>query len=252
MTTDRQAFIVSAVLHAAALGLVAAVVFIKPFKPKEDLVVLELVALPEDAPPAPQAPAPAIDQPVFDQPNERPLPEIAIPEPPPPRPPTPRPEPPPPQPAPEPPKPKLMTMDDFKRSHGLPDQVRRETPRSAPQPAPRINSNQITQNLDKLLEIDPSATPSSEASPLIAQYQARLVQAIELRWSKPAAGTGNEWAEVRFQVGKNGAISNLRIVRHDGPESFVASIKRAIENTPGVGPRPNGWNGDMVITFRLR
>ncbi|MGE9295544.1 MAG: energy transducer TonB [Puniceicoccales bacterium] len=272
MTNDRQAFIASAVLHVAALGLVAAFVFIKPFKPKEQPVVLELVTLPDDPQPAPTPPTPRpnLDQPDFTPPPTRALPKINIPEPepepaptPPPPEPTPEPKPEPrvepkpkpepapkPTPKPEPPKPKTMSIDDFKKSHGLPDQVRRDQPRQSNAPAPRIDTSNITKNLNSL-SIKPSTSTAAKSSPLIAQYQARLVQAVELRWNKPPAGTGREWAEVSFQVSKNGTISNVRILKSNGPDAFITSIRQAIQDTPSIGPRPDGWNGEMTITFRL-
>lgn len=254
MTTDRQAFIASIALHGAALGLLAAFIFITPFPPEEQPVVLELVVLPDANPPTP-APAPELPslvQPEIAETPPRPLPDISIPEPEPAPTPAPAPQPEPVAETPPPPQPRLMSMDDFRRQHDLPDQAKPRVPPRPATPAPRIDTSRVTANLSKLLTVSPAPANATTASPQLIAYQQRLVQAIELRWNKPTSGSGDEWAEARFSVGPDGRISNVRIIRSNGPAVFVDSVKNAITSATSVGPRPAGWSGDMTITFRLR
>ncbi|MEO0796957.1 MAG: energy transducer TonB [Verrucomicrobiota bacterium] len=269
MRDNKQAFIASTVLHIVALGVVAGFILVKPKEPEQP-VVLELVVLPEEndtpTPPTPE-PVTEFTPPQIEEVQPRKLPDVNIPEPEPePPPPEPEPEPelveetppPPPEPKPEPKKPepkpekpKVQKMDinQFRKKHGLPDQVKRTQPK--PQVTThKIDTSKINQDLQKVQTL--SYTSSAKAStPQIAAYEKRLVQAIELRWNKPTAGSGDEWAQVKFTVAANGTISNIRVLKSQGPASFVASIKAAIQSTSSIGPRPKGWNGEMTIIFRL-
>ncbi|WP_309381576.1 TonB C-terminal domain-containing protein [Cerasicoccus frondis] len=271
MTNQRKATIVSVALHCAAVLLLAAFIFIDPLRAEDKPVEFELVTLPPDAQ-QPETPTPQPPQPRLDQPDVRPsqinLPEIDIPEPEPePQPPPPAPKPPEPvvtpkpepvtppkpvekpkaEPKPEPPKPKMMSLADFDRKND-----RRETPQQRPTQRATTEAPKI--NTDINIKVPTTVTPSPAAanSSLVASYQQRLRNAIELNWDRPASGSGSENAVIQFRVFSNGSIGEVKILNSKGPSTFVESVRQAVITQVSIGPRPQGWDGLMSITFRLR
>ncbi|WP_309396379.1 TonB C-terminal domain-containing protein [Cerasicoccus maritimus] len=265
MTNNRQAFIASVVLHSIAIGVLALFIFIDPLRAEEKPIVLELVSLPDETP-APDAPTPptpttpTVEEFKVSESQHRKLPDINIPEPQPEAPP-PAPKPPEPvvtpkpiekpkpkaEPKPEPPKPKMTSFKDFQKNHDMrPSTPTPPKPRSSTV-APQIKTNKIS--------IQPSQiAPSTAAanSSVVASYQKRLRDAIELNWDRPVSGSGNEYTEIRFRVFSNGSIGEIKIVRSNGPSAFVSSVRTAVATQVSIGARPQGWDGLMTITFRLR
>ncbi|WP_269542110.1 TonB C-terminal domain-containing protein [Cerasicoccus fimbriatus] len=239
MTNQRQAFITSVVLHCTAIGLLALFIFIDPLRAEEQPVVLELVTLPDETPQpeSPQPPQPVLEQPQVRQIQDRQLPDVNIPEP--------KVEPKP-TPKPEPPKPKMMSLADFDKK------VDRRDATPTP-PKPRSTAVAPSVNTNIKIDVPTTVAPSNAAanSSLVENYKTRLRNAIELSWNRPV-DIGNTWAEFQFYVYPNGSIGKIEVKRSNASPAFIESIRKLLESQTPIGPTPQGWQGNMTITFRLR
>lgn len=71
-------------------------------------------------------------------------------------------------------------------------------------------------------------------------YIDQMLALIRAQWVRPPLGGGIE-ASVHFTVGRNGEISDVRIVQSSGYSSFDLAGLRAVQSASPLPPLPNGY-----------
>ncbi len=79
-----------------------------------------------------------------------------------------------------------------------------------------------------------------------------MLALIRAQWVRPPLGGGIE-ASVHFQIGRNGEISDLRIVQSSGYSSFDLAGMRAVQSASPLPPLPSGYKqGSLGVTLIIR
>jgi periplasmic protein TonB len=244
----RLVLIVSVVLHAAGVGLLAFAPSLS-FRMREERVFVQVLdAMPAPPSPAPPAPAPA---------PEPPAPEPPPPEPP--APPPPAPEPPAPEPpAPEPPK---QMIDEAVVIPAVPRTKPRDRPKPPkPEPTPEppkqaekprtpppSASDLIAAMRSKVSESQSppapgQAGPQGTLDPEMASYQQRLLACFYSKWTGVQAYARRKDLIVEFEVRvtSEGAVRSVDKVRASGEVFLDQSAERAIQRCAPFPPPPRG------------
>jgi TonB family protein len=252
-----DAWILSAVFHAAIVGLVVALTWWLKRAPEINPMVFELVEFSgETITPAgenvPPAPAVKFTQPKT-APAPRPKPEAQKPAPtkqPPPKPPPTKAT----TAAKTPPKTepkKTMSYEEFAKQQAKTlEKNANPTPRQTK--VPRIDSKAITSELQQYARagVKDGSMSAAQATELDA-YIARLITALRMAHEKPAGLSELLKAKVSFYVAKDGTLSAVRIVSSSGDPDFDRSVTDAFKAVRSIGPVPGGKAYTWEITFRM-
>lgn len=271
MSPSRTGLVISALLHAALVGL-GLYFWLKPTPQpddrKETVVPVALAAFEPTAAPKPTAPPPAQEAPASPTPASEPKPQ-----------PKPQPEPPAPLPATKP-EPKLKQHSERKPTpppkpihHPAPQKatepkrpLAQETPRPPskdPSPAPAAPPDRIPTKTDESASAHsqtPTRLTSSEHDNLMMRYQSALAEAIEREKFYPSlARRLNQEGIIRvgFTVLADGSITNIHLVE---PSAATALNRGAIEAIKRVGqfkPIPPALNMQSMelnisLIYKLR
>ncbi|MEI8359315.1 MAG: energy transducer TonB [Deltaproteobacteria bacterium] len=83
-------------------------------------------------------------------------------------------------------------------------------------------------------------------------YYNQMIARIRAAWAWP--GTNNRLAvKVHFRIAEGGTISDLRLTRASGDESYDASVLRAVRAVSPLGPPPPAHRADfsdVELTFQ--
>jgi TonB family protein len=75
-------------------------------------------------------------------------------------------------------------------------------------------------------------------------YLDRLLSLIDAQWQRP--NMGEVKAVIHFQIGKDGSISDLRVVESSGYNSFDFAALRAVQSAAPFPPLPRGYKSDSL------
>lgn len=254
-----DAWVMSAVFHAAVVGMVVALTWWLNRAPEINPMVFELVEF-SDSTVAPEgdSPAPAVN---FNRPRVRP---VQQPRPPPPQQPPqqpaarqPAPKPPPAKattPAKAPPKaePKrTMSYEEFARQQARALE-RNANPAPRQTKVPRIDSKAITSELQQYARagVKDGSLSAAQATELDA-YIARLITALRMAHVKPEGLSELLKAKVSFYVAQDGTLSAVRVIDSSGDPDFDRSVLAAFRAVRSIGPVPGGKAYTWEITFRM-
>ncbi|HEY5550531.1 MAG TPA: TonB family protein [Opitutaceae bacterium] len=253
-----DAWILSAVFHAAVVGMVVALTWWLNRAPEINPMVFELVEFSgETVAPAGEstAPAPAVK---FAPPKTAPVqrPKIEPQKPPPPKPP-PSKQPPPKQattPAKTPPKtePKTtITYEEFAKQQAK-TLERNANPAPRTTKVPRIDTKAITSELQQYARagVKDGSMSAAQATALDA-YIARLITALRMAHVKPDGLSELLKAKVSFYVAQDGTLSAVRIITSSGDADFDRSVLDAFRAVRSIGSVPGGKAYTWELTFRM-
>jgi TonB family protein len=75
-------------------------------------------------------------------------------------------------------------------------------------------------------------------------YLDRLLSLIDAQWQRP--NMGEVKAVIHFQIGKDGAISDLRLTESSGYNPFDFAALRAVQSAAPCPPLPRGYKNDSL------
>jgi TonB family protein len=275
--SSKRAFVLASVVHLGFALLVLLLTLWRPPERETKPVVFELVAAPASVAPAvPQAevvpvsfnidlpppPPPPVVRPRPPEPTPPPPPpptpprvETPRPAPPPPPPLKPEPRPTPPPPPPPPPQ-ERVTIDQFRQTNPARPQPQPPRPTPAPtQPVPRIDTTQITRELNAAITSSQQQAQVNQASSAdqaaLSSYFDRIKAAVRGAWAKPHGLHDQLKVEVRFDVSATGVISNVAVARSSGNSIFDQSVLEAFSRVGSVGPSPDRRPYSLRLDFRM-
>ncbi len=246
----RRALLVSAALHAAG-----GVLFWAATSRAEPLPELRVYAVDIVSPPPQELGE-------FDPIPGAPPEPIAEPEP--------EPTPPEPEPEPEPPPPKAEPAPAPKARREEPKpEPKKETPPKSP---PR--KEEPKKEEPKPAASEPKTTPSRGANPDPSSpggedldvkiegarfadpaYLANIQRQINRYFRRPSASR-SDVAEVQFYIDRNGAVSEIEVIRHSGSFAFRVAAMEAVEQAginKAFGPLPREYSADrLLVSFYFR
>jgi protein TonB len=76
-------------------------------------------------------------------------------------------------------------------------------------------------------------------------YIDQLLGAIDARWERPTLG-GDVRAVIAFRIGRDGAVSDLRVAESSGYNSFDLAALRAVMNAAPFPPLPRAYRHDSL------
>lgn len=249
-TDQRQAWIVSLLLHGGGLLFLLLMILVQSIQRKPPEHVFEIVESVQVADIRNQEPTPSpMESELETNPN---LPEFEPLLEPPPRPrveiPQPQPQP---QAEPEPePQPELITAEEFRRQFGEPRPQTRPVERPRLE-VPRINTDRLQESLETLV-VSTSSQQVSSMNPAsqdaLSNYISALRSRINAVWEKPE-GYGGSIREVVvvFNVAPDGTIDRVRLERGSQRDLFARSVLNAFQRVTPVGQTP----GNQSYTFRM-
>jgi len=182
-------------------------------------------------------------------PKPQPAPEAAA-EPPAPEPepakPDPEPEPvPPPEPAPALPVPAKPQPAAERRAATAPAP---EAPPSEAPPAPQGSPQGSAQGAQTGAAVAGLDNPDFT----YGYYVDQMLALIRAQWQRPPLGGGIE-ATVHFQIGRDGAVTEIRILGSSGYSSFDLSGLRAVQAASPLPPLPKSYRQDSLgVTLIIR
>lgn len=273
-----SAFLLSFTLHTIVVALLLIFTYVIHRQVKESPKVFELVAGEGDNYAATEAPPPSAPDTIkFDLPDQpapvlRPDPPVIEPAPIEPSPVepviTPAPEPAPPKkvvPKPEPkpkpksvpkkvtPPPKPMTKAEFDKLH-----ANQRNPASKAPAKPHsikvksIDANSFANVSSKTVTGAGGKALSREEGNLLDGYIALLLQRLRAAHEKPSGLSDLLQTKVRFNIGSNGVLSDVRVVTSSGSAEFDQSVLNAFRKVRTIGPPPNGKSDVWTVTFKMR
>jgi TonB family protein len=256
--STRRAFTWSALIHAAALGLL----FLWPlldwiFPPKPQAHVFEMVeiqhkqqentAKPTKTPPPthaftlpkiPEITKPSI-QPEHKLPSPKPVPAIT-----PPQKDTPTAK----------PASQKITADQFFKNN---PKKTTQTPVTTTQnrnPTPTIDAKRYSQELSNRLEsaIDaPINNPANQSA--LTAYQIRVRELLNAAFERPTGLPQRQYeAIVQFSVSASGQIRSYDFIKSSGNNVFDQHVKNVFQRVTQVPSTPDGKPYTLQITFRLK
>ncbi|KXU35995.1 hypothetical protein AXK11_04770 [Cephaloticoccus primus] len=158
-----------------------------------------------------------------------------------------------PKPAPKP-EPKPMTKAEFDRLHGNkpnPTAVKPGNARAAPPRVRQISTRGIVGGSASVSTGAGGTALSRAESDLLDAYISLLRQRLRAAHSKPAGLSDQLQTKVRFAIGADGTLSNLRIITSSGSREFDESVLAAFRKVRSIGPTPNGKSDTWELTFKL-
>jgi TonB family protein len=267
---SKRAFVMASLVHVAFALLVLTFTLWRPPERKPKPIVFELVAPPAPGaevaeaevvpvafnftPPEPPPPPPPRPRPVEPPPAPTPPPPPPTPPPPPPRPtPAPAPKPPPPK----PPEPEKIAFDQFRQQNPQrPTPPRPQpTPAPAPAPVPRIDTTQITRDLNATITSPRQQAQASQQSAsdqaALQSYFERIKAAVRGAWAKPHGLHDQLRVEIRFDVRAAGVISGFSVASSSGNSIFDQSVLDAFARVGSVGAPPDRKPYSLRLEFRM-
>ncbi len=225
----RLGFVVSALLHAVAIGL-----FWVAASTADQAPTLRVYAVDIVSPPPQESGEPTIDPAVQPVPEEEPTPE-------PPQPeeeevaPEPEPEPSPPaRPTTEPePKPKPKPAE--------PEPAEKESTGARPDPT-STGGEDLNVHTEGMEFVDPS-------------YLANIQRQLN-RYFRPPSDARNDEAEILFRINRNGSVSGIEVLSSSGSVRFRLAAMEAVEQAglnKAFGPLPTAYPADQLpVSFYFR
>lgn len=171
---------------------------------------------------------------------------------PPPPPPPPRPEPTPPAPPPPAatPEPDVPVLPTKKPEPEVPKPATKPPPprRITPPPPPPAPTRRRGSPFGKALGSTSENTAIGVEDPNFTYgwYLDRVTALIRQTWTRPAVGSEIEQAIFNFRIGRDGAITGLRLIESSGSEVFDRAAQRAVEAASPLPPLPKGYKKDSL------
>ena len=150
------------------------------------------------------------------------------------------------------PKPRKMTKAEF-------DKLNPNKRKPSSKPAkPRtikvrsIDANSFASVFSKTLTGAGGKALTTEEGNLLDGYKKLLLQRLSSAHQKPQGLSDLLKAEVSFNIGADGALSSVEIVRSSGSTEFDQSVLRAFKKVRTIGRTPTGKSYVWIVTFRMR
>jgi periplasmic protein TonB len=258
----RLAFLISALVHAAVIGVLYAAASSAAQLPQLRVYAVDIVSPPPQAagewtpeqPPAEEVPEAEPEAEPAPEPEPEPTPPAPVPPRPEPTPaqrPTPTPVPPRTEPTPaQRPTPAPATPRPATPAQPAPTPPR-ETPPAARPPQPSTGqrpdpSSPGGEDLDVRIEGARFADPA---------YLANIQRQINRYFRRPS-GAQSDVAEVQFYINRDGSVSEIELVRHTGSFAFRSAAMEAVEQAGlnrAFGPLPRAYPADrLLVSFYFR
>jgi outer membrane biosynthesis protein TonB len=242
----RFAFLISAVVHAAVVGVLYVTASSAAQLPQLRVYAVDIVSPPPQSAGEWTPEQPPVDETPEAEPEVETAPEPEPPQPTPPEPVPPRTEPTPaqrPTPAPETPRPATPERAAPTPPRETPPPARPPQPSTGQRPDP---SSAGGEDLDVRIEGARFADPA---------YLANIQRQINRYFRRPS-GAQSDVAEVQFYINRDGSVSDIELVRHTGSFGFRSAAMEAVEQAGlnrAFGPLPQAYPADrLLVSFYFR